>query len=57
VDLAATVDQLELSALFTHAYESFEKGNREDSLQCFLVIQKKFPLDFPTKKCIDRIRA
>ncbi len=54
--LAATSEQIELSKLFTVAYAIFEDGMLEEAKRCFLEIEKKFPLDVPTKKYLERLK-
>ncbi|MES2199598.1 MAG: adenylate/guanylate cyclase domain-containing protein [Chlamydiota bacterium] len=54
--LAATSEQIELSKLFTEAYMLFEEEKLEEAFLSFLEIEKKFPLDYPTKKYLERLK-
>ncbi|MBS0627249.1 MAG: adenylate/guanylate cyclase domain-containing protein, partial [Verrucomicrobia bacterium] len=55
--LAVTLEQLELSKLFTEAYKVFEEGRLEEAKALFLNIEKKFPLDGPTLKYLERLKT
>ena len=48
--------QVELSSLFTSAFDLFENEQFDQAKAQFLSIQKKFPEDFPTQIFLDRLK-
>ncbi len=56
-DIAATGEEKELCALFTHAFDAFHIGRIEEAQVLFLAILEKYPDDFPTRVYLDRIQG
>ncbi len=55
-ELAASPEQIELSQAFTKAYQLFQDERFKEAHYYFLSIEKKFPLDHPTKKYLERLK-
>jgi adenylate cyclase len=54
-EIRPTPKQMELCALFTKAYNAFEKGDLGKAKTLFLALHEKFPDDYPTQLYLDRL--
>lgn len=55
-EIEPSFDQIELCKLFTNAYILMEENKKAEALSLFSLIAQKFPLDFPTKIYLERLR-